>query len=334
MTMVHRGSRRTAVAIVALALTVGSAACGSDAKSSSTPVGTGATATAAAATAAPAGATTTPPTGQFNPPAIYDKVPAAVASACKSGGKIDEIKKSGTLNFAIGVSPPFGFKLPDGQWAGVEAQAAAEISKVLGVKFSITDYSYDILPTTLSSGQADIIGAQLFVTPKRKEVIDFSTPYYKSGQLFYVLKDSKFQTIDDLNKPDVRFVYGTGGGQLDLAKKYIPNAKISDAPLKGQLLLYDFLAAKQADASMTEGAPMKVILDSFKDPALAAIGLGGRVTTDHASDAEILDPFDVAFGLPKGDTAWKGCVDAYVKDLIDSGRMTARLDYWLAQKVG
>jgi|GEM_PF-3562223 len=332
--MLRGGSRKTGVAFVALALTIGSAACGSSVKSSSTTAKNGATTTpAAGATPAAAGATT-PPKGQFNPPVIYDKVPEAVANACKSGGKIDEIKKRGTLNFAIGVSPPFGFKLPDGKWAGVEAQAAAEISKVLGVKFSITDYSYDILPTTLSSGQADIIGAQLFVTPKRQEVIDFSTPYYKSGQLFYVLKDSKFQTIDDLNKPDVRFVYGTGGAQLDLAKKYIPNAKISDAPLKGQLLLYDFLAAKQADVTMTEGAPMKVILDGFKDPALVAIGRNGRVATDHASDAEILDPFDVAFGLPKGDTAWKGCVDAYVKDLIDSGRMTARLDYWLAQKVG
>jgi len=334
MSMLRGGSRKTGVAFVALALTIGSAACGSSVKSSSTTAKNGATTTpAAGATPAAAGATT-PPKGQFNPPVIYDKVPEAVANACKSGGKIDEIKKRGTLNFAIGVSPPFGFKLPDGKWAGVEAQAAAEISKVLGVKFSITDYSYDILPTTLSSGQADIIGAQLFVTPKRQEVIDFSTPYYKSGQLFYVLKDSKFQTIDDLNKPDVRFVYGTGGAQLDLAKKYIPNAKISDAPLKGQLLLYDFLAAKQADVTMTEGAPMKVILDGFKDPALVAIGRNGRVATDHASDAEILDPFDVAFGLPKGDTAWKGCVDAYVKDLIDSGRMTARLDYWLAQKVG
>jgi ABC-type amino acid transport substrate-binding protein len=47
----------------------------------------------------------------------------------------------------------------------------------------------------------------------------------------------------------------------------------------------------------------------------------------------MLDPFDVAFGLPKGDERWRGCVNAWVHDLLASGRMTERLDYWLAQPV-
>jgi hypothetical protein len=41
----------------------------------------------------------------------------------------------------------------------------------------------------------------------------------------------------------------------------------------------------------------------------------------------------VAFGLPKGDERWRGCVKAWVHDLLASGRMTERLDYWLAQPV-
>ncbi len=281
------------------------------------------------ATVAAGGAAT-----EFNPPPILSDVPEAVATACDvSSPTIDKIKERGTLNWAIGVSPPFGFKLASGEWAGVEAQNAAELAKILGVVFKITDYSYDVLPQTLVTGQSDIIGAQLFVTDERKQVIDFSTPYYKSGQLFYVLKDSPYQTIDDLNKPDVRFVYGTGGAQLDLAKKYVPNSKITDAPLRGQLLLYDFLAAKQADATMTEAAPMKVIFEKFDDPPLAAIGLNGRITGERATAEEMLDPFDVAFGLPKGDTAYAGCVNAWIDDLLSSGRMNERLDYWLAQNV-
>ena len=272
--------------------------------------------------------------GDFTPPSILGDIPGAVSTACQSGGLIDEVKKRGTLNWAIGVSPPFGFKLEDGTWAGVEAQAAAELAKILGVKFEITDYSYDILPNTVVTGQADIIGAQLFATDTRKEVIDFSEAYYLAGQLFYVLADSTYQTIDDLNKAEVRFVYGTGGGQGDLGKKYIPNSKISDAPLRGQLLPYDFLAAGQADATMTEAAPMKVIFDKFPDPALAAIGKNGRVTGDYAADDDIIDPFSVAFGFKKDDAAWKGCIDAWVSELKSSGAMAARLDYWLAQNIG
>ena len=84
---------------------------------------------------------------------------------------------------------------------------------------------------------------------------------------------------------------------------------------------------------MSQSAAMKVILEKFRNPPLAAIGLGGRVTAERASSADVLEPFDVAFGLPKGDEKWRGCINAWVRDLLDSGRMAERLDYWLAQPV-
>jgi ABC-type amino acid transport substrate-binding protein len=273
-------------------------------------------------------------TGSFHPPAIPTDVNEAVSKACAvSSPTIDRIKKQGVLFWAIGVSPPFGFQLKPGLWAGVEAQNAAELANILGVDFDISEYSYDVLPQALVTGQADIIGAELFVTKERKQLIDFSTPYYQSGQLFYVLKGSSYQTIDDLNKPTVRFVYGTGTAQLDLAKKYVPRAKISDTPLGNRLLLNDFLVTNRADATMSQSAALKVIREKFRSPPLVGIGLHGRVTGQRAPSADVLDPFKVAFGLPKGDARWRGCVNAWVGDLLHSGRMAARLDYWLAQPV-
>jgi cyclohexadienyl dehydratase len=273
-------------------------------------------------------------TGKFHPPAIQTHVAGAVRKACDvSSPTIDRIKREGVLFWAIGVSPPFGFRLERGVWAGVEAQNAAELATILGVEFDIAEYSYDVLPEALVTGQADIAGAELFVTAERKKLIDFSTPYYQSAQLFYVLKDSPYQTIDDLNRPNVRFLYGTGTAQLELAEKYVPKAKITDTPLGNRLLLNDFLAAKRADATMSQAAAMKVIREKFRNPPLAAIGLNGRITKERAPSGDVLDPFDVAFGLPKGDAGWRGCVNAWVRDLLDSGRMAERLDYWLAQPV-
>jgi ABC-type amino acid transport substrate-binding protein len=118
-----------------------------------------------------------------------------------SSPTIDRIKKEGVLFWAIGVSPPFGFELDSGVWAGVEAQNAAELATILGVDFDLAEYSYDVLPQAVVTGQADIVGAELFVTGERKKLIDFSTPYYQSGQLFYVLEGSPYQTIADLNNP-------------------------------------------------------------------------------------------------------------------------------------
>jgi ABC-type amino acid transport substrate-binding protein len=211
---------------------------------------------------------------------------------------------------------------------------AQELANILGVnKDTIQDFDYSLMTTALQSNQVDIVGAQLFVTPSRQEVIDFSVPYYLSGQVFYVLENSRFKTIDDLNSPENHFVYGTGGGQKDLADKYIPKAQISDAPLRGQLILYEFLVTGQADSTMGESAPLKVLKSQYRSPQLAAIGLKGRVNGDHAADDEILDPFQVAFGLAKGDAGFKACVDAWVNEAKQSGRMQQRLDYWLAQNV-
>jgi ABC-type amino acid transport substrate-binding protein len=273
-------------------------------------------------------------TGKFDPPAIPTDVDEAVREACDvSSPTIDRIKKEGALFWAIGVSPPFGFEVERGLWTGVEAQNAAELATILGVDFDIAEYSYDTLPRALVTGQADIVGAELFVTDDRKKLIDFSTPYYQSGQLFYVLENSTYQTIDDLNKPDIRFVYGTGTAQLELAQKYVPKAMVSDTPLGERLLLHDVLAANRADATMSQAAAMKVIREKFTKPPLAAIGLHGRVAGERAPSEDVLDPFDVAFGLPKGDERWRMCINTWVRDLLDSGRMAKRLDYWLAQPV-
>ncbi len=273
-------------------------------------------------------------TGKFDPPAIPTDVDEAVKEACDvSSPTIDRIKKEGALFWAIGVSPPFGFEVERGLWTGVEAQNAAELANILGVDFDISEYSYDTLPRALVTGQADIVGAELFVTDDRKKLIDFSTPYYQSGQLFYVLKDSPYQTIDDLNKPNVRFIYGTGTAQLELAQKYVPKAMVSDTQLGDRLLLHDVLAANRADATMSQAAAMKVIREKFTKPPLAAIGLHGRVAGERARSEDVLDPFDVAFGLPKGDDNWRVCINTWVRDLLDSGRMAERLDYWLAQPV-
>ncbi len=286
--------------------------------------------------AACGGASTSGNTGAVaRPGAPISTFPAAVKSACQASNspKIAEIQKRGTLQWGIGVSPPFGFKQPNGDWAGVEPDNANELAHLLGVSLQIQDYDYSLMTVVLRTDKADIVGAQLFATASRAQVIDFSHTYYLSGQLFYVLKDSKWQTIDDLNSPSDRFVYGTGGGQKDLAQKYIPKATVSDAPLRGQLLLYEFLASGQADSSMVEAAPMAVLFKKYQHPQLAAIGLRGRVTTAHAAPEDILSPFKVAFGLAKGDPGYENCINTWVDDMLTSGRMTQRLDYWLAQNI-
>ena len=269
---------------------------------------------------------------EFPRPPTDGPVSDVVAKACspEASPKIAEIKDRGTLEWALGISPPFGFKNDAGKYVGVEVDNAEQLANILGVKAQVRDYDYGLLPPAIISGKADIIGAQLFITPERAQAIDFSTPYYVSGQLFYVLKDSPWQTIKDLNTAENRFVFGTGNAQEGVAKTVVPNAPRTSAPLRGQALLYDFLASKRADSSMTESQLMKPLLSKFTSPPLAAIGKNGRVTTERPKESDLIAPFDVAFGLPKGDAGFKGCIDAWVAEMVQTKDIDKRIEYWLS----
>lgn len=262
-------------------------------------------------------------------PATDPAIAPAVAAACTpdKSPTIAQIQSRGYLNWATGISPPFAFK-QDGTFVGVEPDNAAELAHILKVEPRMAEFSYDVMPPAITSGKADIIGAQLFNTPARAEVIAFTDPYFVSGQLFYVLEKSSYQTIADLNTPDNTFIYGTGNAQGDVAREVIPRAVIKDAPLQGQVLLYNFMATGRADSSMVEGGLKALLLSKYTNPTLAAIGNNGRVTTPLPTEADLVNPFDVAFGYSKGDPGFGACLNAWVADMTTSGRIQQRIEYW------
>lgn len=307
------------------------AACSSSSSgTAATSAGSGAQSSAAPATLQWGNAEQVP-ASRAGAPSI-GKAPASVTAACApdKSPKIQAIKSAGVLHWGIGVSPPFGFSAKTGNWQGVEAENAVELAGILGVKPDIIAYDYSVMTTALQQNKADIVGAQLFDTAERRKVIDFSEPYYKSGQIYYVLKSSTYQTIADLDKADVNFVYGTGGAQGDLAKKYTPNAPQQQVPLQGQLIPYQFLSTNRAQSTMGESAAWPVLQQKFTNPPLAAIGKQGRVTSDLPTEADMLDPFNVAFGLANNDAGWKACVNAWVGwGASGSNPLKERVDYWL-----
>lgn len=303
-------------AVLAIVLTTAATACGSSSESPDSAGGELVT-------------SVDPGQSSLERPATDPEITPAIAEACtaEKSPLIKQIQDRGYLNWATGMSPPFSFK-SDGEIVGVESDNAAELGHILGVEPRVAEYSYDVMPPAITSGKADIIGAQLFNTPARAAVIDFTEPYFVSGQLFYVLEDSPFQTIADLNTPENKFIYGTGNAQGDVAKEVIPQAPTQDAPLQGQVLLYNFIATGRADSSMTEGGLKALLLSKYTNPKLAAIGNNGRVTTPLPTEADLVNPFDVAFGYSKGDPAFGACLNAWVADMNESGRIQQRIEYW------
>lgn len=96
---------------------------------------------------------------------------------------IDQIKKNGVVRIGVFTDkPPFGFLDAKGTNQGFDVEIAKKVAKdLLGdenkVQFISTEAANRI--EYLKSNKVDIIFANLTVTPERKEVVDFASPYLK-----------------------------------------------------------------------------------------------------------------------------------------------------------
>lgn len=126
---------------------------------------------------------------------------------------LDKIIKNDKIVFGVKFdTKPFGFMDEKQELQGYDIDLAKYITKsILGdaskAEFKQVTPSNRIL--ALNSGQIDMIIATMTITPQRREIIDFSIPYYMAGQAILVPKDSDINSVTDLNGKRVIIVFGS-----------------------------------------------------------------------------------------------------------------------------
>ncbi len=142
---------------------------------------------------------------------------------------------------------PFGFIGENSQLAGFDVDIAKAIAKsLLGdetkIEFKPVTSANRIL--TLNSGKVDMIIATMTITPQRQEIIDFSMPYYMTGQAIMVSEKSDITSIQDLKDKKVIIVFGsTAESRLRIMA---PEARIMG--FKTYTSAFNALKAGKADA--------------------------------------------------------------------------------------
>src|SRR3569623_86933 len=83
---------------------------------------------------------------------------------------------------------------------GIMVDLITEIGKDAGFNVQIEPMQFSALIPSQTTSKIDIIAAAMFITPPRKEVVDFSDPIYSYGEGLVVPKsDTKtYLTQDDL----------------------------------------------------------------------------------------------------------------------------------------
>ncbi len=137
------------------------------------------------------------------------------------------IKKRGKLIVGIKTdSKPFGFYQNEeikGFDVDISQQIASDIFNTNAkdnIEFvSLTPYERI---SALNSGKVDILVATLSINEKRKEIIDFSIPYFVAGQALMVPINSNVRSINNLNGKRAAVVLGTTGEKT--LRMLAPNA--------------------------------------------------------------------------------------------------------------
>ncbi len=229
--------------------------------------------------------------------------------------KLADIEKAGTVRVAVFDSnPPFGFIDPKTKkLTGLDVDVATYIAKELGVKLELQSTNPANRIPLLASGKVDLIAANFTITDERGKEVNFSIPYFATGQKFIARKGVLKKPQDIAN---LRIGADKGTVQEITLRERYPDTKVisyDDTPL--------------AFAALRNGNVQAITQDDAKLVGLMA-------TLPDAVKAEFeVSPFSLTqeyqgVGIPKGETALTQKIDAILLKMEESGEAQTIYDRW------
>ena len=145
--------------------------------------------------------------GKFAAAALLASVFAVPAA--QAGETLDRVMNSKTLTMSSDPEyPPQSFLNDANEMDGFDVDVGKEIAKRMGVELKIVTPSWDIITAGNWGGRWDMSVGSMTPTAQRAKVLDFPAVYYYTPAAFAVHKDSKINSLEDLNGK----VIGSCGG--------------------------------------------------------------------------------------------------------------------------
>lgn len=83
---------------------------------------------------------------------------------------------------------------------GYDVRIAMKIADSLGKQLVVKKYDWDSLIVALNNGDIDAVIAGMTDTEERRQVVNFTSPYYESKMVIIVDKNSELANIDDIQQ--------------------------------------------------------------------------------------------------------------------------------------
>jgi ABC-type amino acid transport substrate-binding protein len=201
----------------------------------------------------------------------------------------------------------------DAEKPGFEVEIARALAAELGVEARMEWVTFDGLIPALTSKRCDIIVAGMFITDERKKVIDFSVPYYGSGETILVRKDNdEIKGLEDLKGKKTGVLAGSVTVGLLEEKGVGPLAVYPD-----QNTIIIELNNQRIDAAYLEAPSAAWTLQN--DPSLNI-----KVVSEYVPE----ERFNAGIGLRKEDADLKAKVDEALTKVIEAGKVAEALQHY------
>lgn len=198
---------------------------------------------------------------------------------------LEKVQKRGKL--IVGTSPdypPYEFLVNQNgkeKVVGLDIDISRKIAHDLGVKLEIKKMDFDSILVGIETGKIDMGISALSPTAKRKESVDFSQTYYKSGQYLIINKNDKNIYRDKDSFQGKILGAQNGSIQSELLKKQMPKSSGRYLTKVSDLILA--LKSHKVEGVVAESAVAIAYVKN--DPSLAYINGNFNLGSDQLGSA-------------------------------------------------
>jgi chorismate mutase-like protein len=247
----------------------------------------------------------------------------AFAAPPMQPSRLDEVMARGVLRVgSTGDYKPFSYRPnPSADFVGLDIELAADLARSLGVKLEVVPTSWPTLMKDYEADRFDLAIGGISVTLERQKKALFSLPYLRDGKtpITRCENQSRFQTLAQIDRPEVRLVENPGGTNERFARAHAPHAQLSIYP--DNVTIFDQVASGQADVMITDATETR-LQQRLHPGVLCAVHPD---TPFDFSEKAVLLPRDLVF---------KAYVDQWLHQAEGSGALQHQIDHWLSYPWG
>lgn len=211
---------------------------------------------------------------------------------------------------------PFEFRDGSGELIGIDMDLIRAIAKNQGFSVEIRSLGFDAALQALQSNQVDGVIAGMSITDKRKQIFDFSDPYFDSGVQMAVAKSNNdIKGYADLKGKTVAVKRGSEGETFanSIKDKYSFTVK----PLDQSATMYDDVKAGNSVAVFDDYPVLAYGIsqnNGLKAVTAKERGSSYGFAVNKGKNPELLAAFNKGLAELKANGQYQQVLDKYLKD--------------------